>query len=305
MTRDNPRFTLYAWIVLGWNVLVILWGAYVRASGSGAGCGSHWPLCNGEVLPTAPEIKTIIEFTHRTTSGVALLGVLGLIIWAFRAFPPKHLVRKFSTASLVLILLEAALGAGLVKLGFVEKDSSVGRAVYLCAHLANTQLLLAALALAAWFSRPDSTRLRFTFGPPKAAGLLPVALLVGISGAIAALGDTLFHATSLAEGMRQEMSSTAHFLLRLRIFHPGFALLFAVYASFVIMQTVKTRRSCESASLAWTTWGVLAVQMIAGAVNVWMLAPIWMQIVHLLLADILWILLVLMLVESAPRTIAT
>lgn len=288
-------------MVLGWNVLVILWGAFVRASGSGAGCGSHWPLCNGEVIPTAPALKTIIEFTHRTTSGLALIGVLVLLLWARRAFPKAGLVRRFAWASLVIILLEAALGAGLVKLGFVEKDSSVGRAIYLCAHLANTQLLLGALALTAWFSRPDSAGLRFSFGPAKAAMLLPVAMLVGIGGAIAALGDTLFPATSFAQGLADEMSSTAHFLLRLRILHPALALLFAFYASLIVLQTIKVRRSCESASLAWTTWGILTVQMITGVLNVWLLAPIWMQIIHLFLADAVWIVLVLMLVESAPR----
>ncbi len=47
-------FSRYAWGVLLWNVLVALWGAYVRATGSGAGCGSHWPTCNGEILPRAP-----------------------------------------------------------------------------------------------------------------------------------------------------------------------------------------------------------------------------------------------------------
>ena len=79
------RFARYGWGVLAFNLLVILWGAYVRASGSGAGCGAHWPLCNGEVIPRAPSVATLIEYSHRLTSGLALLGVLALLAWTWRA----------------------------------------------------------------------------------------------------------------------------------------------------------------------------------------------------------------------------
>ena len=85
--RPRSGFAAYAWAVLGFNLLVILWGAFVRATGSGAGCGSHWPLCNGEVLPRAPALATLIEFSHRLTSGVALLLVIGLVVGAWRGFP--------------------------------------------------------------------------------------------------------------------------------------------------------------------------------------------------------------------------
>ncbi|MFN8454080.1 MAG: COX15/CtaA family protein [Anaerolineae bacterium] len=74
------RFAKYVWTVLAYNLAVILWGAFVRASGSGAGCGSHWPLCNGEVIPRTPQMETLVEFTHRLTSGLALLLVIGLTI---------------------------------------------------------------------------------------------------------------------------------------------------------------------------------------------------------------------------------
>jgi len=55
-------FAKAAWGVLAYSILVILWGAYVRISFSGDGCGDHWPLCHGEVIPTAPSVKTLIEF---------------------------------------------------------------------------------------------------------------------------------------------------------------------------------------------------------------------------------------------------
>ncbi|MBC7927088.1 MAG: COX15/CtaA family protein [Bryobacteraceae bacterium] len=297
---------MFAWAVLGWNLVVVLWGALVRATGSGAGCGSHWPLCNGDVIPRAPAVQTIIEFTHRATSGVALIGVGILVFWAFRSFAKGHIVRTFATVSLVLILLEALLGAGLVLLQYVEQNASIGRAIYLSAHLANTQLLLGALALTAWFSKVHKHDLRFALGGPKTALLLPVMLIVGISGAIAALGDTLFPATSFAEGVRQEMTEGAHFLLRLRIFHPALAIFSAAYASFIALEAIRNKRSEDAVQLAWLTWGLVAFELVVGAFNVVLLAPVWMQLFHLLMADILWVLLVLLVVEhSGTRQVAS
>ncbi|HEX9001707.1 MAG TPA: COX15/CtaA family protein, partial [Blastocatellia bacterium] len=80
------RFAKFAWLVVAYNLMVIVWGAYVRASKSGDGCGSHWPLCNGEVIPLAPTVKTLVEFSHRLSSGLALLLTVVLVVWAFRAF---------------------------------------------------------------------------------------------------------------------------------------------------------------------------------------------------------------------------
>ena len=274
--------------MLAWNVLVVLWGAYVRASGSGAGCGSHWPLCNGEVVPTAPQIKTIIEFTHRLMSGVALVVVGALWLWSRRAFPRGHRVRKTAAASVVFLITEAALGAGLVLFDYVAGNASVGRAIYLSLHLVNTQFLLAMLALTAWWSVHDpsdrrSRLLRIALG---------AVLLVSVTGTIAALGDTLFPVTSLAEGLRQDLSTASSFLLRLRILHPALAILSGIYIVTVSILWLRTYGS----SLALFVVLLAALQLAAGAVNITVLAPIWMQITHLLLADLLWIALVILAV---------
>jgi cytochrome c oxidase assembly protein subunit 15 len=286
------RFTRYAWGVLAWNLLVILWGAYVRASASGAGCGSHWPLCNGEVVPRAPHIATIIEFTHRVTSGLALFAVLGLAVWAWHSFPREHRVRRMAVLSLVLILTEALLGAGLVLFQLVAQDASVGRAFYLALHLANTLFLLGALALTAWYSREGAKTGQWS---PVVAGTLVLAILVSVTGAIAALGDTLFPASSLAEGMRQDASTTASFLVRLRIVHPVLAVLAAGYFAFV---AIKALRSNPQARVALFVLLLTPAQLGAGAINLVLLAPIGMQILHLLLADLLWISLVLLTAET-------
>lgn len=274
----------------------MLWGAYVRASGSGAGCGSHWPLCNGEVVPRSPGLETLIEFTHRVTSGVALVAVVALLVWSFYQFPRGHRVRRLASWSAVFLIVEALLGAGLVLFDYVAKNASVGRAFYLCLHLVNTELLLGALALTAWFSRPTAhvTSRRM----PAVAAALPVAVLISVTGVIAALGDTLFPASSLASGMRQDVSAAASFLVRLRVLHPAFAILgalFFVYAAITVLRAVPRPLA---ARLALAVIVLAIAQLCAGAINLVLLAPIPMQIIHLLIADLLWIALVLLLVEA-------
>ena len=162
-TSSNPpapqrRFGAFAWGVLAYNVAVILWGALVRATGSGAGCGGHWPLCNGEVLPNVSQIATVIELTHRIMSGAALLAVVGMFVWARRAFAAGHAARRWAGWALVFILTEALLGASLVLLGHVARNESVGRVYSLATHLINTFLLLASLALAAYSATRPAAR---------------------------------------------------------------------------------------------------------------------------------------------------
>ncbi len=271
-------------------MIVVLWGAYVRASGSGAGCGSNWPTCNGVVIPRAPQTATLIEFTHRMTSTVALLAVAVLCFWAFRSFQKGHPVRRTAVLSVLFLLMEALLGAGLVLFEYVGKNASVGRAIYLSAHLVNTQLLLAVLTLTAWFAGRETNQRRS--GPIVAA--LPLALLVSVSGAIAALGDTLFPATSLTAGLQQDLSTTAHFLLRLRIFHPVLAVCAAIFFGLIAISVIRNSTSAQDQRAAWAVALLVVVQLYAGAMNVLLLAPVWLQIIHLLLANCLWIALVIL-----------
>src|SRR5512134_3157490 len=147
----SRRFATYAWAVLVFNVLVILWGAYVRATGSGAGCGSHWPLCNGQVIPRDAGLTTLVEFSHRLTSGLALVAIVVLLAWTWRACAPGHPARRGAVLSLVFILTEAAVGAGLVLFQLVADNASMARAMFMAAHLVNTFVLLACIALTAWW----------------------------------------------------------------------------------------------------------------------------------------------------------
>ena len=288
-------FPIYALVVLGVNLFVILWGAVVRASGSGAGCGEHWPLCNGEILPQSPATATLIEFTHRITSGIALLLVIGLFWWSRRAFPAGHRARTAALWSLVFIGSEALVGAGLVLLHLVGDDASPLRAIYLAVHLLNTFLLLAALALTAHWATHDAPWQRPGAGAAPwllGAGLLAV-LIVGMSGAVTALGDTLFPSASLAAGFREDASPTAHFLVRLRVLHPVLALLTGLYLSVMVWQVWRVRPAAAEAPWGRRLTTLVLLQLAVGLSNLLLRAPAPLQLVHLLVADLLWLTLVL------------
>lgn len=281
--------------MLGINLLVILWGAYVRASGSGAGCGAHWPLCNGVVVPHAPALATLIELTHRLTSGLALVAVIGLVVWVRRVAPAGSPVRRAAYASLAFILTEALVGAGLVLFEMVAKNESIARGWWMSAHLTNTFILLAALSLTGWLaSGAAAPRVRASGGLGVAlAGLAVGALLLGVSGSIAALGHTLFPVESLGQGLAQDLSASAHVFLRLRVWHPVIAVLFgaAVVATSRIIAHRLNDATTRRAALVLSTLTVL--QLALGVVNLLSLAPTALQLGHLLLADLVWISLVL------------
>lgn len=289
------HFAKFAWGVLGYNLLVILWGAYVRASGSGAGCGSHWPLCNGQVIPLSPRLETLVEFTHRLSSGLSLALVAGLVVWAIRLFPRNDPARKASIASGVFIITEALIGAGLVLFKLVAYDESLARAFSISLHLINTFLLLASLTLTAWWSMGGApAQVKNQGGLLALLGLGAIAVLViGVSGALTALGDTLFPVSSLTEGFQQDFSPTAHFLIRLRLLHPSLAVASSAYLLVLVGLLGVRSPSPTSLRLGRLLSALIAVQVIAGFVNVFLLAPTWMQLVHLLLADSLWIAFIL------------
>ena len=303
ISSPGMRLSRLAWLTLAWNVAVILWGAYVRASGSGAGCGAHWPLCNGEVVPRAPAAATLIEFTHRVTSGLALLLVLLLAFKVFRARPAGHPARRAAIASVVFILTEAAVGAGLVLFRLVADDESVARALFMSVHLVNTFLLLASLTLTAHFATSDARpSLAARRSWPFALGALAL-LLVGTSGAVAALGDTLYPASSLVGGLRAELGPTAHALVRLRLAHPLLALAGAAAVAFAALPRLWAGDApLRRAALALVL--LVLLQLAAGLVNVVLLAPVWLQLVHLLLADLVWIGYVLLSARALSRAAA-
>jgi heme A synthase len=292
-TEHNRRFAAYAWATLGFNVLVVLWGTYVRATGSGAGCGDHWPLCDGQVVPLGARTQTLIEFSHRASSGVALLMVLGLLVWAMRSYPRKHRVRLGAGLSVVFMLTEALIGAGLVLFNQVAKNASITRGYSLSLHLVNTFTLLAMIALTAWWASVGQASRPVSISRWPLYSALAGLMLLGVSGAIAALGDTLFPAKSLAAGIREDFTPGANIFLKLRVFHPAIAVVVSAYLLFAVWFTTKRLKRSD---LQWFALGVsmlVLVQLMLGVINLAMLAPLPMQLIHLFTADMVWIAAVL------------
>lgn len=297
-TRKLSKFAKYAWFVLAYNIVVILWGVFLRASKSGDGCGQHWLTCQGEVIPSAPELKTVIEFSHRLTSGLAFVTVLILLVWAFRKFEKGSPVRKAAVASFIFIISEALVGAGLVLTGNTAESLTAARPFWAVGHLLNTFILLALLSLTAWYAGKAGRTISLD-RDTKSKLLLIVAafaiVLVAVSGSIAALGSMLFPSATLADGIASDFSADSNILVRLRLFHPFVAVLSSVYLIF-ITGWIKAR----SIGRFWTTrWAnvlsaTLLAQLVFGALTLLTLAPILMQVGHLFLADMVWISFILM-----------
>lgn len=300
----HRRLAHFALATILVNLGVILWGAWVRASGSGAGCGNHWPLCNGQVLPHSPTTETMIELVHRTTSGLALLMVLALVIVTRRVLVPGHFARRAAMWSLLLIVMEALIGAGLVRFDLVADNASMARALTLGAHLVNTQFLLAALGATWWWSAGWSPVTLTALGP-RGLWLLAgtVCLLVlGMTGVIASLGDTLFPARSLREGLAQDLDPTSHLLLRLRVLHP----LLAVVTGLLVWMTATAAGRWRSddpgvAHLARALGAVVLVQWGIGVSALLLMVPVALQLLHLLTADVLWLTWVAVMARSLAR----
>jgi len=278
----------FAWGVLAYFIAVILWGTLVRATGAGAGCGNHWPLCNGTVMQRDASLNTLIEFTHRITSGLSLLAVLALAAWSFAGTVRGHLARAAAVASVGFTLLEALLGALLVALGLTAQSHSPLRPAFLALHLTNTLLLLAALALTAHLlgRRTGFRRETIRLTAPIRSGMI-----VGVSGSLAALGDTLFPPSSLGVALAQDFSANSLWLVRWRWTHPMIALVAGI---FLILLLVRARRQQQDRRLSALVLALLAGVCAVGVLNVALLAPVWAQVLHLLCADLLWVALVVL-----------
>ncbi|MBC8101497.1 MAG: protoheme IX farnesyltransferase [Cytophagales bacterium] len=291
LPTPSPAFGWFAWAVLLFNLLVIAVGVVVRATGSGDGCGAHWPACDGEIIPVAPSVEKMIEYTHRLVSGVDGLLVLGLAGWCIAKFRHNKPLLGAVLATVFFTGVEAWLGAYLVKQRLVADNASVQRAVWMSIHLVNTFFLLTALSLAAWWA---SGRDRIKTGGQGAVGLaLALAFIamvaLGVSGSVTALGDTLFPAQNHEEAMRQSLAPGAHFLQKLRILHPSIAGSVGLYLLLIAGLVGHLRPSAQTKRYATAIYGLFFVQMGVGFLNVLLAAPVWMQLVHLLLADLVWI----------------
>jgi heme A synthase len=255
------------------------------------------------VIPQSPSVEMLVEFSHRVSSGLALVAVVGLLVWTWRACSPGHPARRSAAWSMLFMLTEAGVGAALVLFRLVADNPSMARALFMSVHLANTFLLLASLALTAWWVTPGTEAVATGMHARRDAirfAIGSVAIIVaGISGAVAALGDTLFPSGSLAQALGADLSTTSHLLIRLRLLHPAIAV---VVAAALVIMGVRFGFEARGTTrrLGFATAGIAVMQVLVGFTNVLLLAPVWLQMIHLLVADALWIAFVLLAASRLP-----
>lgn len=298
MKSKHSAFKNSAFLLLLYTLVVIVWGAWVRISKSGDGCGENWPLCQGQFIPSNAAVATWIEFLHRLTSGLYGLLVIGLFIWALRRLPRGHWARWTAGLTTIFMITEALLGARLVLAGLVGANDSAARASTMALHLVNSLMLTGSLALT-WHWGGDSLFFRRRWTRPAAVQLGAIVfgfLVIGGTGAIAALSKTLFPSESLWQAAFVDFHPESHFLLRLRIWHPLAATLIAALVAWALIE-IRVRASAEPDLVRQTTrllW-TLGIAVIFGYLTLLLLSPVWMKLTHLLLAHVLWIGLVTMM----------
>ncbi len=284
-----------AWAALIINAVVILQGAVVRVTGSGAGCGRDWPRCQGELLPLTHGLATWIEFSHRALSGLALLPGVWLL---FRAMRLRHTMPGFmrmAALSIVFLLVEALIGAGTVLAGLTGDNVSTARGLLVAFHLLNSLALMGVLALATLYSRPGQP------WPPAWQGKTGLKLLMGLgllgmlvlmfSGGIAAMGNTMFPPESLQAGLVEDFSAQSHPLIRLRLLHPFIAIAVGGWLWLTLGWTSLTCPVAQASRFRKLLVWVYGLQLIAGATNLALPGPVLLQLLHLglaLLAFMLW-----------------
>jgi len=286
-----------AWIALVANVIVILQGAIVRVTGSGAGCGRHWPSCQGEIIPLNHSVETLIEFSHRSLSLIVLLLALWIAYRVFLSRKTNQGLFIFGLLSLLHITIEALLGAATVLLELTGETVSTARGLMVATHMVNSLILVGMLTLTVVYARAKT--------PPwplkiSKQGSLATVLLVSIigmlvlmfTGGIAAMGDTMFPSENLGQALRADFDPNSNILLRLRLLHPLIAISIGIYLfiSLGLSRLIKPVKEVEG--LARALLAVYFIQLIIGTLNLSLLAPGALQVIHLAVAVLAFSLLV-------------
>jgi heme A synthase len=285
MLKRDKLYTVSV-VNLFYLIFVIILGSFVRATGSGAGCGSTWPLCNGEIIPRPQHIKTLVELSHRLTSSGLVLIALFLAYLCYQR--NKSSLKRVINVYLLFLLVEILIGAFIVVVGHVEYNTSIYRGLSVGLHYANTQLLLSSatvcmLSIVAYRRGED-----FVFKQKKKLYFLyGFFLFVGTSGAITALGDTVFPVASTQEAFSRSMTAGENILVRLRVLHPFFAVVFVGLLLFQVYK-IKSATVSNSGLYMFIIFLILG-QVIIGATNIGLLAPVWTQMLHLFVSLLLWV----------------
>ena len=264
------------------SILSILAGAFVRATGSGDGCGSTWPTCKGKIIPQLSDTSEIIEFSHRSISGILLIVTL-IIFTKSRNMSKGSITRTTVNFLTFFVVFEAAIGAVIVLYEWVGLNSSLPRIVAVPIHLVNTFGLLACYAILYKVLLNNFKNIkqlwdrRFVF-------VAFLFLLSGATGSITALADVLFPSASFYEGLMEDFDRTSELLTRLRILHPIVA---TGLSAALIIESRNIQKDYKIDVKFLQLLVIVAVTL--GVLNVLSNIVLLLSIFHLAIADLLWI----------------
>ncbi len=314
-TTRTDRFPVFAWIVLGFTILVIISGDIVQATESGAGCGETWPRCDGSLIPTISDLQTGVEFTHRMVTAILGFGYIAVVIGAWRrrgwsdesgalatvgrlltpagftdAYRRSSALWRVTVWAVVFFVIEVILGAMLVVFGWVESDASIGRVIVDSVHLVNTFAMVLTLTLVVFHaSGGGALRLdRSRFSHQLLLAGAGIITLIGITGAINSLADALY----FSEDVIVEETPIASILVTIRGIHPVVAIGGGI-AVFLIVRYLATGQGAGVRPYALAIQGIVWAQFIIGFLNIALLTPLESQVLHLLTAHVMWVLFVL------------
>ena len=290
--KNRSQYKQFAFGLLVYTILVIIWGAWVRISHSGDGCGDTWPLCHGQLIPEAQRGKTWVEYGHRLMSGIYGWVVLYFYWVARKLYPKDHFARKAALATLIFMITEALLGAKLVLFKLVTTNDTPYRAFVMGLHQLNSFMLTGAVALTFAGANANDTLPAPTQAFRRFKYLPWVIVVLGITGAWAALSNSLFPTDNLFEGFLADFNTESHFLIRLRGLHPVLAVLGA--GSLALFFWTKAQTADENPALQKKSLHmslILIFGIFFGMATLFLHAPTWMKITHLTLAHAIWVIL--------------
>ena len=264
------------------SIASILAGAFVRATGSGDGCGATWPTCKGKIIPSLSDTSELIEFSHRSVSGVLL--IVTLIIFAkTRKFQKDSLVRTVTNYLTFFVIFEALIGAVIVIFEWVGLNSSLPRIIAVPIHLVNTFGLLGSYAILYKILQDDLQNIKNMFNKNFLL-ISSLFLLSGATGSITALADVLFPSTSFVEGFLADFDRTSEVLTRLRILHPIISSTLSIVL-YVYATGIRKKYNVGVKPLRI----LILIAVFLGVINVLSNIVLPLSILHLAIADFLWI----------------
>jgi heme A synthase len=268
----SRRYTLLAGTAAVCTYLLIVLGAIVRITGSGMGCGDHWPLCNGHLFPPLDDIGTVIEWSHRLVAAFvsALVVALALYAWFLRRRSPSSAALRpdqLAYGALGLLIVQVLLGAITVKLELPPWSVIL--------HLGTAMLLLATLLIAA-------QRARLTPGfRPGLATLLALTFVTVLFGALTANLSAAPACAGFPLCNGRLWPSAA--LGAPAVIHWVHRLLAYTLAIVVVVRALRTRERGMILLL-----GLVALQVVIGAATVLMGLPGGLQAAHVAVGTAVW-----------------